>query len=63
MMLANTIFNKLTEVFGPYMKKKIQKRRLVAKDKLNKTNLEVEKQAKVLEKYEVQEQLCSFYNR
>ncbi len=49
MLIVNAIVNKLTETLGPYIKKKIKKKMLA---KTNE-NFEVEKEANVLEEYEV----------
>ncbi len=52
MLIVNAIVNKLTETLAPYMKKKIKKR-IMMTFKENKENIEIEKEANVLEEYEV----------
>ena len=52
MLIVNAIVNKLTETLGPYIKKKIKKK-MLSKSKDNNENFEIEKEANVLEEYEV----------
>lgn len=57
MLIVNALVNKLTEVFAPYLKKKLKKKILTIKEKknesLNSNDFEVEKQAYAYDCYEV----------
>ena len=52
MLIVNAIFNKILEIFGPYLKTRIKSKILLKKGVLSRDQLEINIQANALQEYE-----------